>query len=351
MISIFISYRRDDSLYMVDRIYDQLSTQFGKESLFKDVDSIALGMDFRHVIQQAIGQCDVLLAIIGEHWLDVTDESGRRRLENEDDFVRIEIETTLRRGIPVIPLLLGRAVMPRARELPPGLRELAFRNGLAVRPDPDFHHDMDRVSRALEVYRKLQVLSLQVSHYRGEQATQVGDLGYSSFTAWCDDDVRVQVRLNRPAYCYLIAFNADGTEQLCSPREKTAAPSLADAINYPTRPWTYFGLTDGTGLQAFVLVAALEPLPPYEQWRSGGGATLWQHSEAGGVWRFDGRQFELLEVQRARERERGGPPPALVTLCDFFLRRPGVAAFEVFAFPVRPKALLAPPALPEREES
>src|SRR5215472_5182373 len=106
MRDIFVSYRREDSSDVTDRICDEMRRRLGKDRLFKDVDSIALGQDFRTVIADAVGQCKVLLAVIGKDWLTTMDKDGRRRLEDSGDYVHIEIATALTRGIPVIPVLV-----------------------------------------------------------------------------------------------------------------------------------------------------------------------------------------------------------------------------------------------------
>jgi hypothetical protein len=142
---IFISYRRDDCRHVAERVYDRLAAHFGKQSVFKDVDSIPLGRDFRQVIQGAVGRCDVLVAVIGPSWLTRADEKGHRRLDNPEDYVRLEIESALQRDIPVIPLLVDHAPMPGVEQLPEGLKKLSFLNGIEVRPDPDFQNDMVRL--------------------------------------------------------------------------------------------------------------------------------------------------------------------------------------------------------------
>ncbi len=149
---IFISYRRSDSADVAGRIYDRLVGKFGKGPIFKDVDSIPLGLDFKEYLDQKVGECDVLLAIIGDHWADASDSTGKSRLHDPVDFVRIEIQSALERGIPVIPLLVRGAQMPIEETLPIGLRKLVFRNGIPIRSDPDFHRDMDRLIAALEKY-------------------------------------------------------------------------------------------------------------------------------------------------------------------------------------------------------
>jgi hypothetical protein len=146
---LFISYRRDDSAGHAGRVHDRLQQEFGPDLLFMDVDSIPLGANFAKVLGDEIAKCDVLLAIIGPGWLDAHDESGHRRLENPDDFVRIEVGAALKRGIPVIPILLEGAQVPKASQLPDDLKELALRNGLDVR-HASFAEDMQRLIRRLK---------------------------------------------------------------------------------------------------------------------------------------------------------------------------------------------------------
>ena len=148
--SIFISYRRSDSNDVTGRIYDRLSQHFGRDVVFKDVDSIPFGVDFRAHLNQGVGNCLVLVAVIGPTWLNVAGADGKRRLDNPDDWVRAEIETALGREIPVIPLLVAGASLPREAELPEPLKPLAYRNAAQARPDPDFDHDLKRLIRRLE---------------------------------------------------------------------------------------------------------------------------------------------------------------------------------------------------------
>jgi hypothetical protein len=131
------------------RLSDRLAAHFGANSVFKDVDSIPVGGEFRTTVQREIQQCDVIIALIGNQWLTVTDAAGRRRLDDPNDFVRIEIETALQSRIPVVPVLVRDTQMPASEDLPESLRGLAFRNAASLRTDPDFHHDMDRLIRGL----------------------------------------------------------------------------------------------------------------------------------------------------------------------------------------------------------
>ena len=106
---IFISYRRGDTSATAGRLFDRLEGRFGVGSVFMDVDTIEPGLDFVEVIGGAVGSCDVLLALIGARWLGAVDEHGRRRLDDPDDFVVLEITTALERGIRVIPVLVDGA--------------------------------------------------------------------------------------------------------------------------------------------------------------------------------------------------------------------------------------------------
>src|SRR5262252_1812774 len=128
--TIFISYRRQDSGDATGRIYDRLVQHYGREAIFKDVDSIPLGADFRGALDKAVGQCNLLLAVIGRQWLSSQNESGARRLDDSRDFVRIEIESAMRRDIPVIPLLVQGAGMPGENDMPSSMRALVYRNAI-----------------------------------------------------------------------------------------------------------------------------------------------------------------------------------------------------------------------------
>ena len=112
MSRVFISYRRADSEHIVGRIYDHLERTFGVKNVFKDVDSIPAGTDFRNQISNAVESCQVVIAVIGPGWLSAADATGRRRLDDPNDFVRLEIEAALSRKISLIPALVGAEPCP-----------------------------------------------------------------------------------------------------------------------------------------------------------------------------------------------------------------------------------------------
>ncbi len=152
-MKLFISYRRQDSGTFTGRIYDQLKNSFGEGNVFRDVYDIPAGSDFRTVLNK--GETNVrffspLLVPSGRHYQC----SGGRRLDDPNDFVRIEVELALNNPkILVIPVLVDNAAMPEAEDLPPSLRELCYRNAVKVRTDPDFPHDMQMLIRQLKLGR------------------------------------------------------------------------------------------------------------------------------------------------------------------------------------------------------
>lgn len=128
MSAIFVSYRRNDSQGEAGRLFDDLVSHFGEQKVFMDVAGIEAGRDFRKAIEESVANCGVLLVVMGPAWVSAKNEGGVRRLDDPGDFVRAEVASALRRDIPVIPVLVHGAVMPRAEELPDDLKDLAYRN-------------------------------------------------------------------------------------------------------------------------------------------------------------------------------------------------------------------------------
>ncbi|MBZ0300684.1 MAG: SUMF1/EgtB/PvdO family nonheme iron enzyme [Anaerolineae bacterium] len=153
MTRIFISYRRTDSQAFADRIYSSLAHEFGAPEVFQDVEDIPPGVDFRTFLNEAVSSCDVLLVIIGRTWADVTDAQGQKRLDDADDFVRIEVESGLKRSdMLVIPVLVDDAAMPRAASLPESLRVLTYRNAATVRHNPYYEYDINQLTRHIRAH-------------------------------------------------------------------------------------------------------------------------------------------------------------------------------------------------------
>lgn len=147
--SLFIGYRRYDVPDAASRIYDRLVGSFGREHVFKDVDDIPVGIDFSRHLREVLSQCRVCIILIGPRWIDTLDGSGRRRLDDPQDWVRKEIEIAFELDLQVIPVLINGSSMPDAESLPASIQKLVTLNAAQVRGDPDFHNDMDSLVCAL----------------------------------------------------------------------------------------------------------------------------------------------------------------------------------------------------------
>ena len=148
--SVFISYRRSETGDVVGRLYERLVTHFGSGAVFKDIDAITPGLDFREELTNALRQCRIVIAVIGRDWEQLRNEHNLRRLDDPHDFVVLEIASALTRRIPVIPILVDRTSLPAANLLPDAIAMMRFRQTLLLRPDPDFATDVDRLIQAIE---------------------------------------------------------------------------------------------------------------------------------------------------------------------------------------------------------
>ena len=145
---IILSYRRSDSDVITGRIRDKLASYYGDDAVFMDIDSISLGFDYRKQIKDALLQNQVFIAIIGPKWLGT--KGTETRINEENDPVRIEVETALQQGIPVIPVLVSGATMPNATELPSSLQNLCYLNAAEVDGGRDFHQHMGRLIKGID---------------------------------------------------------------------------------------------------------------------------------------------------------------------------------------------------------
>lgn len=170
MPKVFVSYRRSDSQDVAGRIVDRLAERFSPNDVFKDVDSIPIGVPFPELLSSALSRTDVVLVVIGPTWATVVDDSGNRRLDNPLDFVRIEVETALGSAALVVPVFVTNAIMPAQSVLPESLKPLTLLNGISVRPDPDFHRDVDRLISNLEERLGLEAQSDEKSVPRRREA-------------------------------------------------------------------------------------------------------------------------------------------------------------------------------------
>ena len=235
-MDIFISYRREDSADVTGRIYDRLVAAFGRETIFKDVDSIPMGVNFKEYLDKQVQHTRVMLAVIGPKWLTVTDSQGARRLDNPADFVRIEVEMGLQRKIPVIPLLVSGASMPRENQLPATLQNLSLQNGTHIRPDPDFHRDMDRLIKELEKIRKKTTgrkRKVSTSKPPTKQRTDRETLEklISEVTGGTNEDLEKLISVEGNG----VTLKFDGDE---FPKRKWVPPNLTHVIGIDVSVWT-----------------------------------------------------------------------------------------------------------------
>lgn len=151
MSIIFISYRRGDSAGYTGRLADRLTKELGDELVFRDFDDILPGQDFPKAIQANLYNASILLVVIGKEWLTVLDDSGRRRLDNPNDFVRLEIETALERNVQMIPVLVKGAHMPETNELPESISALAYKQAIEL-TDSRWEEDVNRLIKSIKPF-------------------------------------------------------------------------------------------------------------------------------------------------------------------------------------------------------
>lgn len=149
MAGMFISYRRSDSAGSTGRLMDDLKEQFPTSEVFRDVEAIEAGADFVEAIDKAVSSCSVLIAVIGPRWLSAGDAAGKRRIDDPNDFVRLEIAAALRRNVRVIPVLVEGAQMPSADDLPEDIKPLSRRQAHEL-SDRRWNYDADQLFAALE---------------------------------------------------------------------------------------------------------------------------------------------------------------------------------------------------------
>jgi len=183
MPGVFISYRREDSSAYAGRLYDRLSTHFGKDNVFMDVDSIELGFDFIEVLERTISTCDAVVVVIGKQWLTVTDSDGQRRLDDPEDLVRVEVAAALERKVRVVPALVAGARMPRSQELPQAIALLSRRNALEI-SDTAFHQSVKRLIEVLDKTPKPQPEPAPQPATPNPQPAPVPKKPYAGISRW-----------------------------------------------------------------------------------------------------------------------------------------------------------------------
>src|SRR5215204_2118834 len=194
MAGIFVSYRRGETTGYAGWLRDMLTEVLAEHIVFRDIDSIEPGLDFVEAVQRAVGSCEVLLAVIGKSWLTATDETGRPRLDDPYDYVRMEISAALNRKTRVIPVLVQGASMPRTDELPDDLADLTRRNAVELH-DTNWESDVGRLISTLE-----QVVSSGETRENVERRTRggaaYGALRVKRLRQWVGSDSPIEIYLD-----------------------------------------------------------------------------------------------------------------------------------------------------------
>jgi hypothetical protein len=181
---IFINYRRDDAGGFAGRLSDSLAAYFGPDRVFRDVTGIDYGHDFEQVIDQKLAESGAVVALIGDKWSQVTNAQGQRRLDDPADYVIREISAALRAGIPVVPVLIGNASMPRPGELPDSLRDLSRRNAITV-TDERWDFDVNRLAKVLAIDVPGSVAQRKLDLMKGLALTLLLVAGAVTIVAFC----------------------------------------------------------------------------------------------------------------------------------------------------------------------
>lgn len=147
---IFINYRRADAGGYAGRLSDSLADYFGPQRVFRDVTGIEFGHDFERVIDEKLEESGALVVMIGDRWAGATDDDGRRRLDDPEDYVVRKIAAALKADVPVVPVLIGDATMPRVSELPASIAGLARRNAMSI-SDERWPGDVDRLAEVIAI--------------------------------------------------------------------------------------------------------------------------------------------------------------------------------------------------------
>lgn len=278
---VFISYRRNDSDVAAGRLADDLSDIFGRNAVFRDVDTLEAGEDYTDALRRSLNSSAALIAVIGPSWSTITDDGGQRRLDDPDDWVRTEIGEALRRGIRVIPVLIS-AAMPREADVPPDLQPLLKRQALQV-TDRHWRHDVELLAQALEKLPGLARRSSASAGFRLRFSRRtllvaaapllLGVGGWLGWDAWRDDpsgrDLSSRVRIRDSGPDGTVAGLAVSSAMEASLAEQGRPVTLSARYLYErARRTDRFADSSslGTSLTAALYVAGEWGAPPEESW-------------------------------------------------------------------------------------
>jgi hypothetical protein len=244
MKKVFVSYRREDSQHQAGRLYDRLVNEFGVDNLFYDVESIEAGADWQRLIDERLDDSDVLIALIGDVWL----QEFKKR-ETADDVLALELQTAMAAGVPIIPVLVGRSPMPQKSELPPSLELIATFNAMPVRPGADFHPDVDRLIEALRRSQQSDRAMLHPADDPTKVALEYAQEQMAAIYRWRWYTTRPVLRMVSSAADHLVGASAQ--EQLRIADQ--VWPNRGIAETHDGKKWTLFsqGYDGGPGRELY----------------------------------------------------------------------------------------------------
>jgi cold shock CspA family protein len=251
---IFINYRRSDDAGFVQALFSRLEQAFLPEQLFMDVENIDPGLDFARVLEEQVAKCDVVLVVVGKGWVDSRDETGARRLDSPEDFVRIEIESALSHDKRLIPVLVGEARMPRSDELPETIRPLARRNAVRLTHER-FRADAQGLVKALQ-----QILEKIAGHSNLMAATEAERVRLiNEAIAMREAEEKARQEENRKKIEQEIARQAEPEARRRFEEKYGLATSVAGTVELFNHERGYgFIKPDDGGRSVFVHITALE---------------------------------------------------------------------------------------------
>jgi formylglycine-generating enzyme required for sulfatase activity len=250
MSTVFISYRRENSAGEARALFNDLAARLGENSVFMDVDSIALGRDFRSVLLETTASCDLMLVLIGRNWAAAKDEEGRVRLANPGDYVRLEIEEALKRDIAVTPVLVQGAHMPTPEDLPVEIRDLAYRNGFEL-SHSRWESDVGEMVRRLDLHapaggHRVTPVSFEQSALAPSGSRDISDAPATPRAKSQQELFGLRVRLTRRQTIGIAALGVAGAGAAI------AAPSIRRLLSRPALRSISFDSTsvDATGMRS-----------------------------------------------------------------------------------------------------
>lgn len=253
--AVFISYRRSNASGNAGRLYDTISAYFGEDSVFMDVDSIGPGEDFEDVLERTLSECRAVVVVIDPDWLTITGREGRRRLEDPQDYVRLEIQHALASRVRLFPVLVDGALMPSPEDLPQSLRGLARSQATEI-SSSRYRYDVGRLLKALEPV---------VSHDRTAPTTPLpseGRAGSHGILGWRKHPVILSLGAVLIIASVIIFWNMQGASTLrWSTLEPLPAPPLegAGVTSFQSRLWVAGGVSAEEGRPLLDAVHIFDP--------------------------------------------------------------------------------------------